>query len=450
MEATKVKLRTSLGRKPRRARYAVAAISAAAVTLLAACSSGSPSGSSAGAGGSGGAVTWGFWVGSPAEEAVWQHNAGLVSQAYPNISVSLNATSWTNYWTKLPLEASTNSMPCIAGLSYGYIGSVGNLFMPLNSLVKKYHFDLSAYDQSMVKGMSANGDLLALPYDVGPAVIAYNKTLFNAKGVPFPRNGWTWSQFVDDAKRLTGGGDYGFLPVDGNEAFVPLEMIYDATGVPNAYVKNGTFNLTNPAFQQGVQQVAELSYKDHATPTYSSAPGWSTQEFDGGTVGMEVDGPWDLINFNQQAKFPVGWAEMPTGPGGGRTYNEGSGFGITKDCKNPDAAFKALTVLVGSNAQTYAGSQGRALPALVSAQPSWAKFAGGATESVMAAALKQQAQPQEVTTNWTQFQNALSQYTPEVLSGQISAAQFASQVQAASGSGKGVSQGDLSALLSNG
>ncbi len=439
-----MKLARSGGTVSRRPRFVAAAFSTVAALLAAACGSGGSSG------GPSAGVSWFFWVGSPAEQAVWQHNAGLVSQAYPNIKVALNTTSWTNYWTKLPIEASTHSMPCIAGLSYGYVGSVGKLFMPLNSLVKKYRFDLSAYDASMVKGLSDNGNLIALPYDVGPAVIAYNKSLFKAKGVPDPRNGWTWSQFEQDAKRLTGGGDYGFLPVDGNESFLPLEMIYDATGVPNAYVKNGTFNLTNTAFEQGVQKVAELSYQAHVTPTYSSAPTWSTQEFDGGTVGMEVDGPWDLINFKQQAKFPVGWVEMPAGRSGGRTYNEGSGFGITKDCKNPDAAFKALTVLVGSKALSYAGSQGRALPARVADESSWAKFAGQDTESVMAAALKDQAQPQEVTTNWAQFQNALTQYTPQVLAGQISPAQFASKVQASSGPGKGVAPGDVSALLSAG
>ena len=50
----------------------------------------------------------------------------------------------------------------------------------------------------------------------------------------------------------------------------------------------------------------------------------------------------------------------------------------------------------------------------------------------MAAALKG-TPPMEVTTNWTQFETALTQYEPLVLSGQLSAAKFASEVQAAAG-----------------
>jgi multiple sugar transport system substrate-binding protein len=440
-----MKIRTTRRKAAHRARYALAAIAAAAALLPAACG-GSSGGSAAGSPGN---MSWFFWAGSPGDESVWQHNASLVSKTYPNLSVSLNTTSWTNYWTKLPLEASTHSMPCIAGLQYGYVGSVGNLFIPLNSLIKKHHYSLAPFEPTMIRELSANGNLLALPYDFGPVVITYNKALFQAKGVPYPQHGWTWSQFVQDAQRLTGGGDYGYLPVTLGGNALSLELAYDLTGVPNAYIQSGKFNPTNPAFEQGIQRQAELDYKYHVTPPYSTAPNWSAQEFESGKVGMQANGPWDLISLKEQANFPVGWVELPAGPRGVRTYNEGSGFGITKDCKTPDAAFKALTVLVSSQALSYAGSQGRAFPARLADDPSWSQFAGGNAGAVMETALKQ-AQPQQVTTNWTQFQTALGKYTPLVLSGKISAAQFASQVQAASGSGKGVAPGDLSSLLPNG
>ncbi len=431
-------MRASCGRARRRGAWAAAVASVAVSVLLAACGSG-PSA----AGSSGNNLTWFFWVGTPGENAVWQHNADLVSKAYPSLSVSLTTTSFTDFWSKLPLEASANSMPCLAGLQYGYVGSVGNLFLPLNSLIKKYHYSLAPFDTDMIRELSDNGNLLALPYDYGPVVIAYNKALFKAKGVPYPQNGWTWSQFVQDAQRLTGGGDYGYL--SGQSM---LELAYDLTGTPDAYIRNGAFDLTNPAFEQGIQQQAELTYKYHVTPPYSEAPNWATLEFDTGTVAMQATGPWSLIDIKDQTSFPLGWVELPAGPSGTHTYNEGSGFGITKDCSTPDAAFKALTVLVSSQALSYAGSQGRAYPARPVDDPAFNRFASGDTGTVMAAALKG-APPMEVTTNWTAFQTAMTQYVPLVLSGQLSAAQFASEVQATAGPGTGVAPGNLNSLLSN-
>ena len=200
--------------------------------LLAACSSGGSGGSGGSNSSTSGNVSWSFWVGSPGEAAVWKHNADLVSKTYPNLNVSLTTTSWTNYWTKLPIEASTHSMSCIAGLQYGYVGSVGNLFMPLNSLIKKYKYSLSPFESTMIKELSSNGNLLALPYDFGPVVVTYNKALFKAKGVPYPQPGWTWAQFVQDAKKLTGGGDYGYLPVTLGGPPFPLSWPTTSAALP--------------------------------------------------------------------------------------------------------------------------------------------------------------------------------------------------------------------------
>lgn len=388
-----------------------------------------------------GNLSWFFWVGSPTGVRTWTHVASLVPKTYPKLQVSLTTTSWTNFWQKLPLEASSHDLPDLAGLQFGYVGSDGSFFHPLNTLIKQNHYSLAGFTPTMIKELSVNGKLLALPYDFGPVVIAYNKTLFEQKHVPLPKDGWTWAQFLADAKRLTGGGDYGWLPGQS-----PLEMNYDISGVPNAYIQHGKFNVVNSAFINGIQQWAALSYKYHVAPTYSTAPNWATTEFASGKVAMEPNGPWGLEPLKAQSNFQVGWVEFPSGPHGEHTYNEGSGFGITKEAKNPEAAFKALTIMLGSTAENYAASVGRAFPARVSADPSWTRYAGEGAGPVMYAALKT-AQSMEVTTNWTAFQTALSKYTPLVLSGSITAAQFAKDVQAESGAGAAVSPGNVAPLL---
>ena len=214
-------MRKATGKRPRRARYAVGAVAAAASVLLAACSSGSSGGSNSSTSGN---VSWSFWVGSPGEAAVWKHNADLVSKTYPNLNVSLTTTSWTNYWTKLPIEASTQSMSCIAGLHYGYVGSVGNLFMPLNSLIKKYKYSLSPFESTMIKELSSNGNLLALPYDFGPVVVTYNKALFKAKGVPDPQPGWTWAQLSRTPRSSLAAGTTGTCLSPSGEPLCPLSL----------------------------------------------------------------------------------------------------------------------------------------------------------------------------------------------------------------------------------
>ena len=79
----------------------------------------------------------------------------------------------------------------------------------------------------------------------------------------------------------------------------------------------------------------------------------AANQFLAGNAYMSLDGPWSLINARQQAKFEIGIAPMPAGASGSKTWSDGSGFGISGDAQEPDEAFKAISVMVGAEAETY-------------------------------------------------------------------------------------------------
>ncbi len=49
------------------------------------------------------------------------------------------------------------------------------------------------------------GQVFALPNEADATVIMYNENEFQKAGVPFPQNGWTWSQMLADAAKLDVG-----------------------------------------------------------------------------------------------------------------------------------------------------------------------------------------------------------------------------------------------------
>ena len=63
---------------------------------------------------------------------------------------------------------------------------------------------------SITKGLQFEGKQVALPYDVGPFVMFYNKDAFKAAGLKEPAIGWTTDDFMSDAKALTKPPKYGF------------------------------------------------------------------------------------------------------------------------------------------------------------------------------------------------------------------------------------------------
>jgi multiple sugar transport system substrate-binding protein len=124
---------------------------------------------------------------------------------------------------------------------------------------------------------------------------------------------------------------------------------------------------------------------------------------------------------------------MPTGASGSKTWSDGSGFGVTTDCKNPDEAFQAISVITGADAENYLGNLGRAYPALISTQPSWYK--GNKTEDVkpiMDYSL-QNSVPFTTTATWQQVVTTFAKQAVATYNGQGSVDDLLSQTQAQGG-----------------
>jgi multiple sugar transport system substrate-binding protein len=407
---------------------------ALAAVLLAAC--GGNSGSSGGSSGSSGGpvtLTWFMWSGSDVEKNAWLHIADMITQKYPDIKIQFETTPFNSFWTKLTTEAASGSAPCVIGLQGQRAPQFGNLLMPLDDYMSKAGVKADDYVPSITKGLQFEGKQVALPYDVGPLVMFYNKDAFKAAGLKEPAIGWTTDEFLADAKALTQPPKYGFWAQSDISALMPWVLSSSGKSALNA---DGKLDVDNPEWHASAQWYTDLVSKEKVSPQIPSAnsSSASADQFLAGNAYMRLDGPWDLINARQQAKFKVGIAPMPAGASGSKTWSDGSGFGITQNCKNPDEAFKAISVMVGSDAEKYLGNAGRAYPALISAQSSW--YEGNKTQDVkpvMEAAL-QSAVPFTTTPTWQQVVTTFAKQAVATYNGQASVDDLLSQTQAQGGS----------------
>ncbi len=197
---------------------------------------------------------------------------------------------------------------------------------------------------------------------------------------------------------------------------------------------DGKLDVNNAVWKKNVQFYSDLVNKDKVSPQIPSAnsssvsakpvSGWQRLH-----VSRRAVGP-DQRSRPAQAKFEVGIAPMPTGASGSKTWSDGSGFGVTQSCKNPDEAFKAVSVITGCEAEKYLGNAGRAYPALISAQDSWYK--GNKTEDVkpvMDYALKNSV-PFKTTATWQQVTTVYVKQAVATYNGQGSVDDLLSQTQA--------------------
>lgn len=371
-------------------------------------------------------LTFQFWIGGNEDQAAWQRVADHVKQEHPGITVKLQGTSWENYWSKIGTQLAGGDVPCIVGMQSLRLSSYGKALRPIDDLMSKYGVKPEEFDKGILDGLKHDGKQVALPYDTGPMVVFYNRDAFAKAGVPEPKPGWTLDQFRSAATKLTTAGRYGFVTSPGDLSTLPWVLTMSGARP----VRDGALALTAPDFVDGYRQYVDLVQKDKIAPEVPNASSdFPTNQFSSGKAAMMVDGPWSVINMKSQVKFSLGIAPIPAGPDGSKSYTAGSGFGISRACKTPDAAFKAIASMTGPQPLSQLAAAGRAYPSRPAAQDAWYKAAeiAGARETLTFAA--SHSTPLVTSNNWVKTADLYGRFGVQAINGDLPADQALKMVQ---------------------
>lgn len=402
---------------------AFGATTAVGALLLAGCAGGSGEAASDG----NVELRWIMSADSQKEVDVWNHLADMVHEEYPNITVKFESTPFKDYYNKLTAQAASNDLACIAGLQAQRVPDVGSLFTDLTPSFESTDFGIDDYAPSIVEGLQDDGKQLAVPYDLGPYVLYYNKDMFEAAGVALPTPGWSKDEFLAAAKALTKDGKYGFVADGTPDMWLPYVLSIGGT-----YIEDGKPDLTNDKVVQGFTWVTDLATQEKVAPAppASGASNWPADQWRSGNAAMYVDGPWQLINAKENVPFTIGLATTPAFDGTSITTMSGTGFGVTTSCENPEEAWKAISVIIGPEAQKYIADAGRGFPAYLDAQANWYEVAGvdGAKEAIDTALAT--VDPYKTTPKWNETSALLQQYGVQAFNGSESPEDVLQQVQA--------------------
>jgi ABC-type glycerol-3-phosphate transport system substrate-binding protein len=154
-------------------------------------------------------LTWQMW-GDESDTALFTSLADLVTAEYPNIKVTPQFSGWTDYWTRLPVLASSGQIADLVAMQSMRMPSFYSILEPLDSYIEADGFDKAAFETSIMDGLSHDGVQYALPYDVGPWLVYYNRDKFAAAGLAEPALDWTFDDFKAAAVALTEGENFGY------------------------------------------------------------------------------------------------------------------------------------------------------------------------------------------------------------------------------------------------
>lgn len=396
-----------------------AIVLAGAMTALAGCAGGG------GGNASGGPISMYTWVSSQSDRDQWQGFIDLGKKVDPKLDVKIDGPSFNDYWTKVKTRLSGSNPPCLLTTQAARAQELGGVLMPLDDLIKKYNLDTSAFDKSMLKGMTVDGTIRAIPYDAEPIVLYYNVDAFKKAGLTPPITTYTREQFLSDAKKLTTPDHKAFAIEPG---FFTMNAWTIADGAEA--VKNGKLDLTNSKLVDQVQSYFDLVSKDGIAKAPQAADGADVAQsaFTSGNVDMLIEGPWMYGTFAAAAKFDMGVTIVPTTSGQARGMTAGSGFGIAKNCKDPEGAFKAIQAMTAKSVLEGQAAKRGIVPSRAEAQPAWADGKSkGAMDAVNA--LLGNATAQLTTPTWNQVETLFTQYGVEGYRGDKTAKDVLNTIQ---------------------
>jgi multiple sugar transport system substrate-binding protein len=275
---------------------AVVSLLVLALTALAGCGSGS-GGSSAGGG------TVSIWEGYTGVEAkVFAHLLSQYQRSHPGQKVTSLFVNNDSSLQKVLTAVRGGATPDIAYLYGSWAPNVAQIpqVVDLTGAVRRPGVNWDDFWAGERDVATVNGKVIGVPALVDNLAVVYNKTLFARAGLPPPTPGWTWSQFVADARKLTipAAKQYGTAYVTpGSEDTVwHWEALLWEAGGHLLTPGNKQAAFDSPAGLMALDTLRTMAVSDHSAyldPTDSAY----ANLFNSGRIGMLVTGPWDLSAF---------------------------------------------------------------------------------------------------------------------------------------------------------
>ncbi|GAB4566980.1 MAG: sugar ABC transporter substrate-binding protein [Anaerolineae bacterium] len=279
-------------------------------------------------------------------------------QLHPNIKVELeNIGSGSEYYTKLQTMVAGGTPPDVfypaTHVAYAYASK--GAILPVQDFIDRDGIDLSEYEEQVLDLYKMDGQVYCLPIDTASLVVFYNKTLFDEAGVPYPKEGWTWSDFLETAKALTkdfdGDGQIDQFGVDQFRDYWPM-VVWSNTGhgLFDDIRHPTKFLGTDPKVIESIQWVADLTLVHGVMPSDEQRADISDM-FAAGKAAMQIVGHWRVPRY-MAAEIDFDLAPLPLGEFGEPVNRaDGSCFAIAAKSKHPEAAWEFVKYLAAPGAR---------------------------------------------------------------------------------------------------
>ena len=280
---------------------------------------------------------------------------------HPNVKINntIITTDGGAYATQLAINAQQKNLPDVFTISSGNLEDWAELGY-LRNLDDLVAGDPTIFDEfykgmfDAVKGVAKTDYYCAVPFAYVSCDLFYNKDMFDAAGLEYPNENWTWDDFLNAAKALTidkdGDGEidqwgyYGY----GRYAEAQAWVIANNGKLINDQMK---FDPDAKAIE-ALQFFTDLVQEYHVAPMPKDMTAMKYNKlFPNQVCAMFVDGGWQVNDFRTAIgdKFQWGVTRVPNGPSATETWTFGwpDSYVLSPTTEHPDEAWDFVKFAAG-------------------------------------------------------------------------------------------------------
>ncbi|HEX7878093.1 MAG TPA: sugar ABC transporter substrate-binding protein [Candidatus Eisenbacteria bacterium] len=318
-------------------------------------------------------ISFMIW-GDPVEKQAYDQLVSSFHAGHPDILVDLiHVPNQNLYIQRLTTDFVAGTPADVFLLNYRRMApfAAKGRIEPLDSRLKKsalIHED-DFYREAM-EPFRWDGKQMAIPQNISSLVVYYNRSLFAAAGIPYPKPDWTWDEFIATAKALTKDTD-GDGTIDqyglGTEAVVfrVFPFIWQNGGdFFDDPEKPTRLTLDTPETRGALEWFIGFQSVHKIVPDFVAEKAEpSVHRFMRGAMAMYFDSRRGVPVYRNVQGFDWDVAPLPTGkqPAG---ILHSDGYFMSKQSKHKDAAWTFIEYANSEEGQKLMCGTGRTVPSM--------------------------------------------------------------------------------------
>lgn len=282
-----------------------------------------------------------FWngIGAPEADVLSEFVKEFNQKHAGQYRVEETMMKWDTLYSKLLIDFRAGNQPDLLTFHQPALKQYSTLgvLQDLDALVAKAGIKGEDYVSTAWSGTVVDGKRYAVPMDMHPWALYYNRTLFKEAGLP-DRGPVDMKEFMEFAQKLTkdtngdGKPDQWGFSYEYNGA-VPHRFLISLLGQKGKRIlsdDNRRAVLDTDDTKEALQFMYDLVYKYKVVPERETDPQGA---FRRGVVGMILDGPWSIAEFRGTAGLDYMTSPTPKFYGQAGTWGSSHTLVIPKNTK---------------------------------------------------------------------------------------------------------------------